>query len=120
MTSYASSPPAEVIFADPPVDTPPTTVLFDSCFRSVEFAGVLAGTEFPESSQQLIDFLLSTTFQEDIPLNMFVYPANGDAELPDAFLEFGALADDPAILSPADIEANREVWTERWTEIVLG
>jgi thiamine transport system substrate-binding protein len=45
VVSYASSPPAEVIFADPPVDTAPTGVLLDSCFRQIEFAGILAGTE---------------------------------------------------------------------------
>lgn len=120
VTSYASSPPAEVIFADPAVDTAPTAVLYDSCFRQIEFAGVLAGSEYPNSSQKLIDFMLSTTFQEDIPLNMFVYPANGDAALPDAFVEFGQLAENPSTLSPVEIEANREEWTERWVEIVLG
>lgn len=120
VTSYASSPPAEVIFADPPVDTAPSAVLFDSCFRQVEFAGVLAGTEHPDEAQQLIDFMLSPTFQEDIPLNMFVYPANGEAELPEAFVEFGQLAENPASLTPQEIEANREAWTERWVEIVLG
>ena len=64
--------------------------------------------------------MLSTTFQEDIPLNMFVYPANSEAALPEAFVEFGQLADNPATLSPQEIEANREAWTERWVEIVLG
>jgi thiamine transport system substrate-binding protein len=120
VTSYASSPPAEVIFADPPVDTAPSAVLYDSCFRQVEFAGVLAGTKHVDEAQQLIDFMLSTTFQEDIPLNMFVYPANSEAALPEAFVEFGQLADNPATLSPQEIEANRESWTERWVEIVLG
>jgi len=120
VTSYASSPPAEFIFADPPVDAPPTGVLFDSCFRQIEFAGVLAGTEFPSSSQQLIDYMLDVEFQEDIPMNMFIYPANGSAALPDAFVQFGQLADDPATLTPAEIEANRAEWTERWVEIVLG
>jgi len=120
VTSYASSPPAELLFADPPIDAPPTGVLYDSCFRQIEFAGILAGTEFPDSSRQLIDFMLSTTFQEDIPLNMFVYPANSQAVLPDAFVEFGQLAENPASLSPAEIEANREAWTARWVEIVLG
>jgi len=120
VTSYASSPPAEFMFADPPVEAPPTGVLFDSCFRQVEFAGVLNGTKNPESAGKLIDFMLSTKFQEDIPENMFVYPANGDANLPDAFVRFGPLADDPITLSPFEIEANREAWTERWVEIVLG
>lgn len=120
VTSYASSPPAEVIFSDPPVDTAPSAVLYDSCFRQVEFAGILAGTEHVDEAKQLIDFMLSTMFQEDIPLNMFVYPANSEAALPDAFVEFGQLADNPATLTPKEIEANREAWTERWVEIVLG
>ena len=51
---------------------------------------------------------------------MFVYPANTLAALPEAFVEFGRLAENPLSLSPAEIEANREAWTERWVEIVLG
>lgn len=120
VTSYASSPPAEVLFADPPVDAPPTGVLQDSCFRQIEFAGILAGTEQPEAAAALIDFMLSTTFQEDVPLNMFVYPANGDAELPEAFVEFGALVDDALTIDPALIEASRDDWTERWNTIVTS
>ncbi len=120
VTSYASSPPAEFLFADPPVEAPPTGVLSDSCFRQIEFAGILAGTEQPEAAAALIDFMLSPTFQEDVPLNMFVYPANEDAALPDAFVEFGPLTADPLILDPAEIEANRDDWTERWNAIVLG
>jgi thiamine transport system substrate-binding protein len=120
VTSYASSPPAEVLFADPPVDVAPTGVLTDSCFRQIEFAGVLAGTEHPNEAAALVDFMLSPTFQADVPLNMFVYPANGTVELPAAFVEFGPLADDPITMTPAEIEAGRLDWTQRWTEIVLA
>ena len=117
--SYASSPVAELLFADPPVDVPPTEALLDSCFRSIEFAGVLAGTDHPEAAALLVDFLLSPTFQEDIPLNMFIFPANGEAELPPEFVEWAPLADAPYTLAPDVIEANRADWTEEWTEIVL-
>jgi len=120
VTSYASSPPAELIFADPPVDAPPTAVLFDSCFRQIEFAGILAGTSNAAAAAQLIDFMLSPTYQEDIPLNMFVYPANGDAALPDEFVEWGPLADNALTIDPELIEANRDDWTERWNAIVTG
>ncbi len=120
VTSYASSPAAEFLFADPPVETPPTEVLADSCFRQIEFAGVLAGTDHPAAAAKLIDFMLDTTFQEDVPLNMFVYPANSTAELPDAFVRFGPLVEDALTLDPAVIEANRDTWTERWNSIVLG
>ncbi|MGI9608059.1 MAG: thiamine ABC transporter substrate-binding protein [Acidimicrobiales bacterium] len=120
VTSYASSPSAEFLFADPPVEAPPTGVLSDSCFRQIEFAGILTGTAQPAAAAALIDFMLSTTYQEDVPLNMFVYPANTNAALPTAFVEFGPLVDDALVLDPAVIEANRDDWTERWNEIVAG
>lgn len=120
VTSYASSPPADVLFAEEPIDAPRIEVLFDSCFRQIEFAGILAGTENPEAAAALVDFMLSPTYQEDLPLNQFVYPANADAELPESFVEFGPLADDPFTLDPAVIEANRDDWTARWNAIVAG
>jgi len=119
VTSYASSPVVEVLYADPPVDTPPTGVVADACFRQIEFAGILRGTDHPEAAAKLIDFLLSPTFQEDIPLNMFVSPANEKAALPDVFVEHSTVIDEPLTLDPAAIEAGRERWTERWTELVL-
>ena len=118
VVSYASSPPAEVIFAEEPLDDAPTGVVVGSCYRQIEFAGILSGTEHPEAAQQLIDFMLSPTFQEDIPLNMFVYPVT-DVELPPEFVEHGAEPDDPYLLDADDVAANRDEWIEEWTEIVL-
>ena len=120
VVSYASSPVAELIYADPPVDEPPTGVLLDSCFRQVEFAGVLAGTAHQAEARLLIDFLLSDTFQNDIPMNMFMYPTSNTAELPPEFVQHSQITDSPLSLPPAEIEANRQEWTERWVEIVLG
>ncbi len=120
VVSYASSPPAEVIYADPPIDEPPTSVLTDTCYRQIEFAGILAGTDEPDAARALIDFMLSTTFQNDVPLNMFVFPVVDDAALPPEFERWARLADDPHQLDPAVVEANRDAWTARWTEIVLG
>jgi len=120
VVSYASSPPAEVIYADPPVDTAPTGVVNDTCFRQIEFAGVLKGTKHPAAAQALIDFMLTPTFQNDIPLNMFVFPVSDRATLPQVFIDNVTIASDPAILDPAAIEANRDDWTARWADIVLG
>jgi len=119
VTSYATSPVAEVLFADPPVDTPPTGVVTNGCFRQIEFAGILAGTEQPEAAAKLVDFMLSETFQADIPLNMFVFPANQNVTLPTEFTDFAPKVDNPHTLDPAEIEAHRSEWTERWDEIVL-
>ena len=119
VVSYASSPPAEVIFADPPVDQPPTGVVTESCYRQIEFAGVLAGADNPRGAEALIDFMLTATFQEDVPLNMFVFPVAESAALPEAFAEHAQIAEDPFILDPAEVEAGRDAWTDRWVEIVL-
>ena len=120
VVSYASSPPAEVIYADPPVDAAPTEVLVDSCFRQIEFAGVLAGTDHPVEAQALIDFMLTPAFQDDVPLNMFVFPVADSATLPQAFVDHAQAAEDPLFIDPAEIEAHRDEWTDRWVEIVLG
>ncbi len=120
VVSYASSPPAEVLFADPPIEEAPTAVVLDSCFRQVEFAGILQGTEHEAEAGQLIDFMLSPTFQQDLPLSMFVFPAVEGTPLPAEFVEHAEVPPEPLVLDPAEIEANRDAWTERWVEIVLG
>ncbi|MTV25456.1 thiamine ABC transporter substrate-binding protein [Nitriliruptoraceae bacterium ZYF776] len=119
VVSYASSPAAEVVFADPPVDAPPTGVIEASCVRQVEHIGILDGTEHEEAAQQLVDFLLSRTFQEDVPLTMFVYPVVEDAELPEVFEEHAQLPADPYVLDPAAIGDTREDVIEAWTATVL-
>ena len=119
VTSYATSPVAEVLFADPPSDTPPTGVLTDGCFRQIEFAGILAGTGNLAGAQAFVDFMLSDTFQEDIPLNMFVFPASSTAQVPEVFAAHAVAVPEPLSLDPALIAAERDNWTRRWVEIVL-
>jgi thiamine transport system substrate-binding protein len=123
--SYASSPVAEVLFADSaasePLSEPPTGVVTGSgsCFRQVEFVGILKGTEHRDLAEKWIDFMLSTTFQEDVPLQMFVLPVNSDAKLDETFSKFTAVPQEPAIQDTETIRANREKWIQAWTEIVL-
>jgi thiamine transport system substrate-binding protein len=119
VVSYASSPPAEVIFRDPRPAEAPTGVVEDSCFRQVELAGVLRGAANQEGARELIDFMLSKPFQEDIPLQMFVFPAREDASLPPEFERFALVPVSPLELPPEEIEANREQWVDEWTDIVV-
>jgi len=119
VTSYATSPVAEYIFADPPVESPPTAIIPDSCFRSVEFTGILRGTNSPAASALLVDFLTSGYFQELIPETNFVLPANENAELPEVFNLFLEEIPNAVTISPDLIDTNRNIWTERWTELVL-
>lgn len=119
VVSYASSPPAEVFFAEEQPDEAPTAVIEASCFRQIEFVGILDGTAHEPEARQLVDFMLSTEFQEDIPLTMFVFPVNEEAELPEVFVEHAVLPEDPFELDPAAIGENREAWIEAWTSTVL-
>lgn len=120
VVSYASSPPAEVVFAETPLDEAPTAVVTAGCFRQVEYAGILRGTDREGAARELIDFMLSERFQEDIPLNMFVFPAVLDADLPAEFVEHTVLPEDPLTIDPETIEENRDRWIEAWVTIVLG
>ena len=119
VVSYATSPPAEVIFRDPRPAEAPTAVIEDSCFRQIEFAGVLRGASNEEGARKLVDFLLSRRFQEDVPLSMFVFPVNRRAELPPEFVEFATVPEDPLELPHEQIGANRDRWVKEWTRIVL-
>ena len=115
VVSYASSPAAEVLFGD--LDTAPSASLAQGCYRQIEYAGILAGAQDESAAREVIDFLLSRRTQEDIPLNMFVYPVNRDAILPDVFTEFTVLPESPAIMDPQTVDDNRERWIQEWTEI---
>lgn len=121
VVSYATSPAAEVYFAQNPLDESPTAAVVgdETCFRQIEFVGVLKGTKHPAEAQKLVDFMLGKTFQEDIPLNMWVYPANSTASLPDVFIKFSVVPQKPATVSPEDIKKHREEWLDAWTETVL-
>ena len=119
VVSYATSPPAEVLFADPPRTDAPTASSEATCFRQVEFAGVLRGTEHRDEARQLVDFLAGAAFQAEVPLNLFVYPARTDVALPEAFTTYGSRAADPFTVAPADIAANQQAWIDEWTTLVL-
>jgi thiamine transport system substrate-binding protein len=121
VVSYATSPAAEVYFSEGALTEPPTgNVLGDgACFRQIEFVGILKGTENRDLAEKFVDFVLSQPFQEDIPLNMWVFPANENAQLPQVFLDFAQVPENPIAMKPDEIAANREEWIEAWTEDVL-
>jgi thiamine transport system substrate-binding protein len=121
VVSYATSPAAEVIYASTPLDEAPTASIVapGTCFRQVEYAGILKGTQNFELAQRFIDFMLDTRFQQDMPLQMFVYPVNPDAVLPEEFTRFALQAIEPAVLDPVLIAENRDKWLAEWSEVML-
>lgn len=119
VVSYGSSPPAEVLYAEKPIDTPPTAVIESTCFRQTEYVGALRGTRNPNNATLLISYLLDVPFQESMPLSLFVFPINKKATLPDLFTQFAVTPKNPLSLDPADIEKNRDSWLSTWRDIVL-
>ena len=121
VVSYATSPAAEVFFAaDPkPADSPTGNILPPlGSFRQIEFVGVLKGAKEPALARKFVDLMLGKEFQEDVPLQMFVYPASSKAAVPEVF-KFAPVPAEPARLDPKTIEAKRDAWIQRWTQIVL-
>ncbi len=114
--SYSTS-PAFTVTDDGSAST--TAALLDTCFRQVEYAGVLSGAENPEGARLLIDWLLSDQVQQDIPGSMYMYPVN-PVTLPEEWEKFAPLAPSPFAVDSADIDANRDQWIQDWTETVIG
>ena len=121
VVSYASSPPAEVIFAtDKPQDAPTASLVGPGmCFRQIEFIGIANGTKNRAAAQKFVDFVLGQAFQEDMPLQMFVYPVLDGAKIPEEFLQYAQVPEQPATIDPAEIDRNRNQWIADWTKTVL-
>lgn len=119
VVSYATSPAAAVVYADPPIDSSPIGTMTRTCFRDVEYAGVLKNAEHPREAKRLVDFMLSERFQADVPLQMFVYPVRTGTPLPKVFTENVDEPTDPYTLPARTIDRNRDTWIREWTGIVL-
>jgi len=90
-----------------------------TCFRQIEFVGILKGTKQLALARKFVDFMLGQQFQQDMPLQMYVYPVNTTAKLPDAFVKYNQVPAQPAALDPALIASNRDKWIQDWTQAVL-
>ncbi|MEU7112610.1 thiamine ABC transporter substrate-binding protein [Streptomyces sp. NPDC046182] len=119
VVSYASSPPVEVLYSEPQPKDAPTGVSTGTCFRQIEFAGLLNGAKNPEGGKALIDFLISKKFQEDMPLQMFVNPVTEGAQLPALFTQHGEVIDKPQTMAPEKIAEKRDQWIQSWSSLVL-
>jgi thiamine transport system substrate-binding protein len=119
VVSYASSPPVEVLYSEPQPAQAPTGVATGTCFRQIEFAGLLTGAKNEAGGKALLDFLISKKFQEDMPLNMFVNPVVEDAKLPELFTKHGAVVEKPETVAADTIAKNREQWVRPWSSLVV-
>ena len=117
VTSYASSPPAEVADTSLAVDSTPTGVITSTCYRQTEFAGVLRGAAQPRAAQAFIEFMLGQSFQADMPGQMYVYPVVAATPLPDTFAKYTAPVSKPLSLPYEEVTANRDRWLTQWASV---
>jgi thiamine transport system substrate-binding protein len=114
VVSYSSSPP----FTIPKGASRPTTsALLDTCFRQVEYAGVLKGAANPKGAQEFIDFMLGKEFQAALPENMYVYPVDTSVALPADWAKWAPTSPHPVEVSAADITAHRTEWLRDWRDL---
>ena len=115
--SYNSSPP----FTIPEGGTRPTTsALLDTCFRQVEYAGVLDGARNPDGAREVVAWLQSRAVQEALPDNMYVLPVDDEATLPDLWARFAKPSPKPYAVDPDEVSANRDDWIREWTDLTSG
>ena len=115
--SYDSSPAFTVPKGS---DESTTRALLDTCYRQVEYAGVLAGAENPGGGRELVEFLLSEDVQAALPDAMFVYPVRDGVALPDAWARHAEQPADPYALDPAQVASERDDWLAEWRDLATG
>jgi thiamine transport system substrate-binding protein len=112
--SYASSPP----FTIPKGKARPTTsALLDTCFRQVEYAGVLRGARNAEGARAFVDFMTQRAFQDALPEAMYVFPVDDHAHLPASWRRFAKVAPHPFTVPPARIASHRDTWLRQWSDV---
>ncbi len=110
--------PIVLSYASSPAATAGTSAILDSCFRQVEYVGVLTGAKNPTGARKLVDFMLSPTVQAALPSAMYVYPVQKDTPLPDGWQQRAPVPTYTVSLPPQHIAQNRESWLEQWREAV--
>jgi thiamine transport system substrate-binding protein len=112
--SYASSVPDTIPHG---ASRPTTHALLDTCFRQVEYAGVLKGARHPAGARAFIAFMMKRPFQEALPENMYVYPVDSRVGLPAAWARFAKTAEHPFTVPPHQIAEHREEWLREWSDV---
>ncbi|WP_310961494.1 thiamine ABC transporter substrate-binding protein [Nocardioides terrisoli] len=115
--SYSSSPPDTI----PKGATRPTTsALLDTCFRQVEYAGVVRGADNPRGARAFVDFMLSRPAQRSMPESMYVYPVDKSVPLPAQWAKWATVSPKPWVISPSEITQKRAQWLREWRDLVSG
>ncbi|WP_204164590.1 thiamine ABC transporter substrate-binding protein [Nocardioides daejeonensis] len=114
VVSYDTSPAFTI---DEESGTSTTEALLDTCFRQVEYAGVLAGAKNPAGAARVLEFLLSPEVQAALPEQMYVFPVDDTVKLPADWAAYAKQPSEPLQVSSAEIDENRQKWLTEWTDL---
>jgi thiamine transport system substrate-binding protein len=122
VVSYDASPAAAPFYSETEMETAPTASILNDgmCYQVVEFLGILKGTKNLEIAEKFVDAVLGKEWQEDLPGQMFVFPVNEEASLPEVFAKFAIPPENPAMLDSALIEEKRDAWLQSWNDEILS
>lgn len=115
VVSYSSS-PGYTVTEDGTAST--TSAPLATCSSQVEYAGVLSGAKNPEGARAVIDYLLSSEFQDSIAETMYVYPIDENAFVPEEWAEFAPLPDEPNDLTATVIGEGRDGWLKALSDAI--
>lgn len=110
--------PIVISYASSPAATPGTAALLETCFRQVEYAGILKGAANVDGARKAIDFLLGPTVQKALPSSMYVYPVTRNIRLPDGWATRAPMPEWTVNMPPDYIAKNREQWLQQWRAAV--
>ena len=112
--SYDSSPAFTVPEGS---ETSTTSALLDTCFRQVEYAGVLRGAKNVAGAEALVRFLVGPQVQAALPESMYVFPVVAGTELPADWASYAEQPTEPYAVDPAEVAAKRDDWLREWSDI---
>ncbi len=118
-SSGKGSRPLVVSYSSSPAYEHTTTALTRTCFRQIEYAGVLAGAQNEIGARKFVDFMLSREVQAQIPEQMYMNPIDAQVKLPADWRKYAAPVNNPLSLPAAQISANRDAWIKAWTAAVI-
>ena len=97
-----------------------STIPMEGSFNLITGAGIVKNTEKPELAKRFIEFLLSDDFQNFIPDQIWMYPANSKTHKGKEydFLPFSK-KDYSTILTQKTIGKRMDKWMESWKSIML-
>lgn len=112
--------PLVVSYSSSPAYEHATQALTQTCFRQVEYAGVLAGSQNEVGARTFIDFMLSPEVQAQIPEQMYMDPIDPEVELPADWAKYAPVVESPITVPAAELGAKRDQWIKAWTAAVIG